>query len=163
MNEPVNYVQALAEHYGSMGFPPYEWTVNDSAPLTALDKPLEHCRIALLTSGGVARTCDAPWNPDARNDFRLDSIPAQSDAGGFQIHDSYYDHSAADADINTIFPLERLRELVSRKAIGAVAPRHWSGFMGRIYKRSQVLNTEAPRLAALLAEDGVDALVAVPA
>jgi D-proline reductase (dithiol) PrdB len=166
MNEPsrpVNYVQALAEHYGSMGYPPYQWTVNDSAPLTPLTKPLSECRIALLTSGGISRSCDLAWDPDARNDFRLDEIPSDSDPEGFQIHDSYYDHSDADEDINTVFPIARLHELAEGGLIGEVARRHWSGFMGRIYKRSQVLDVEAPRFAALLAEDGVDALVAIPA
>lgn len=163
MNEPVNYVEALAEHYGAMGFPPYQWTVNEDAPLTPLTKPLSACRVALLTSGGISQRSAAPWDPDARNDFRLDSIPAVTEADGFQVHDSYYDHSDADKDINTVFPLVRLAELADEGFIGEVAPRHWSGFMGRIYKRSQVLDVEAPRFAQLLAEDGVDALVAVPA
>lgn len=163
MSEPVKYVDALAEHYGSMGFPPYQWTVNDSAPLTPLTKPLRDCRIALLTSGGISRACDAPWNPDARNEFRLDEIPADTAADGFQIHDSYYDHTDAEQDINTVFPIERLRELASDGVIRDISARHWSGFMGRIYKRSHVLEVEGPRFAGLLAEDGVDALVAIPA
>lgn len=163
MNEPVNYVQALAEHYGSMGFPPYQWTINETAPLTPLTKPLSQCRVALLTSGGISEKHAQAWNPDARNDFRLDAIPAKTDADGFQIHDSYYDHSDADNDINTVFPLVRLAELAAEGFIGDVAPRHFSGFMGRIYKRSQVLDVEAPRFAQMLSDDEVDALVAVPA
>lgn len=163
MQEPVSYVRALAEHYGAMGFPPYEWTVNESAPLETLKKPLSAARVALLTSGGISRTCELPWNPDARNDFRLDEIPPETPSEGFQVHDSYYDHSDAESDINTVFPLERLGELAAEGVIGSVAPRHWSGFMGRIYKRRQLLETEAPAFAKLLAEDRVDALVAVPA
>ncbi len=38
MHTPVNYVEALKEHYGSMGFPPYQWTMNESVPLTPLTK-----------------------------------------------------------------------------------------------------------------------------
>ena len=41
MQTPVNYVEALKEHYGSTGFPPYQWTINESAPLTPLTKPLQ--------------------------------------------------------------------------------------------------------------------------
>ncbi len=26
----INYVEELRKHYGSMGFPPYKWTINDS-------------------------------------------------------------------------------------------------------------------------------------
>ncbi|MBT6275272.1 MAG: hypothetical protein HOI95_14185 [Chromatiales bacterium] len=163
MNEPVNYVQGLIDHYGSMGYPPYQWTVNDSVDITPLEKPLAQCRVALLTSGGVSRSCELPWNPDARNDFRLDAIPPQTEPDAFQVHDSYYDHSDAEADINAVFPISRLREFAEQGVIGSVAPRHWSGFMGRIYKRSQLLDVEAPKFAQLLADDKVDALVAVPA
>ena len=163
MNTPVKYVEALADHYGSMGFPPYQWTVNDTAPLTPLSKPLSECRVALLTSGGISRTCELPWDPDARNDFRLDEIPSATRSADFQVHDSYYDHSDAEEDINTVFPLVRLLELADEGIIGSVPHRHWSGFMGRIYKRRQVTEVEAPRFAERLAEDDVDALVAVPA
>ena len=163
VNKPVNYVEALAKHYGEMGFPPYQWSIHEDAPFTPLEKPLKQCRVALLTSGGISRRAAQPWNPDARNDFRLDEIASDAPADDFQIHDSYYDHSDADQDINTVFPLVRLRELVAEGIIGSVSDRHWSGFMGRIYKRSVVNEVEAPRLAELLKEDRVDALIAVPA
>lgn len=163
MQTPVNYVQALQEHYESMGFPPYQWTVNDSAPLTPLSKPLTACTVTLLTSGGISRRESPPWNPDARNDFRLDAIPSNTPEDGFQIFDSYYDHTETDRDINTIFPLQRLRELAEEGVIGAVAARLWSGFMGRIYKRTALQEVEAPAFARKLLDDGVDMLVAVPA
>ena len=38
--EPIRYVDALNNKYGAMGFPPYQWSENDSAPWTALEKPL---------------------------------------------------------------------------------------------------------------------------
>ena len=55
MMKSVSYVNALNEHYGAMGFPPYEWTINKSAPLTRLDKPLEQWRDIFLISGGHCR------------------------------------------------------------------------------------------------------------
>ena len=84
-------------------------------------------------------------------------------SGDFQIHDSYYDHSDADRDLNCIFPIDRLREMASEGEIGAVAPRLWSGFMGRIYKRQAVLEDKAPALALELKRDKVDLFVAIPA
>jgi D-proline reductase (dithiol) PrdB len=163
MQTPVNYVEALRQHYESMGFPPYQWTINESAPLTPLTKPLAACKVALLTSGGISRRESPPWNPDARNDFRLDAIPSDTPGNGFQVFDNYYDHSEADQDINTVFPLQRLRELAEEGYIGAVAARLWSGFMGRIYKRTALHEVEGPAFARELLEDGVDVLVAVPA
>ncbi len=160
--EPIKYVDALIEYYGAMGHPPYRWTENHSAPLHKPAKPLRECTVSLLVSGGMS-SCSMPaFNPEARNDHRLDAIAADADAQDFQIHDAYYDHRDAEQDINCIFPLERLREMADAGEIGAVAPRLWSGFMGRIYNRSKVIEESAPAFADALAEDGVDILLASP-
>jgi D-proline reductase (dithiol) PrdB len=160
--EPVRYVQVLNRRYAAAGFPPYQWTVNETAPLTRLKKPLRDCRVSMLTSGGVSRCSAAPWNPNARNDLRLDEVAADAPTSDFQIHDSYYDHRDADRDLNCIFPLDRLRELAAERVIGAVAERLWSGFMGRIYTRGVVVNESAPALARELERDRVDLFLLVP-
>ena len=163
MQPPIEYVPRLNEKYQSLGFPPYQWTVNDEAPLTPLRKPLARCTVSLLTSGGVSRREAPPFDPDARNDLRLDAIARDAPSDGFQIHDHYYDHRDAGRDINCIFPIDRLRELAAAGEIGAVAARLWSGFMGRIYVRKTVTGEAAPAFAQKLAADGVDLLVLVPA
>ncbi|HYA35012.1 MAG TPA: glycine/sarcosine/betaine reductase selenoprotein B family protein [Candidatus Binataceae bacterium] len=161
--KPVPYVERLNNYYRSQGFPPYAWTINETAPLTPLRKPLGECRVAMLTSGGVSRKDASPFNPQARNDLRLDVVPANTDAGFFEIHDDYYDHGDAERDINCIFPIDRLRELAVSGAIGSVAPHHYSGFMGRIYVRSKVTDEAAPALAKRLKDEKVDVFVLVPA
>jgi D-proline reductase (dithiol) PrdB len=161
--DPIAYASRLNEFYRSQGFPPYRWTVNEASPLTKLGKPLRHCRIAMLTSGGVSRK-DAPlFDPLARNDLRLDSIDPSTSPDFFAISDSYYNHQDADRDINCIFPIDRLRELAADGTVGEVAPHHYSGFMGRTYIRSAVMNEAAPALAARLRDESVDAFVLVPA
>lgn len=162
MRQPIRYADALNEHYGAMGHPPYQWTVNTTAPLFRPTQPLSRCTVSLLTSGGVSRTCEAPFNPEARNDHRLDAIGSATAANEFQIHDNYYDHADAELDINCIFPLDRLRELAAAGEIGAIAPRLWSGFMGRIYNRSAIRDHSGPAFAAALEHDRVDILVAAP-
>jgi D-proline reductase (dithiol) PrdB len=161
--KPIAYVDRLNEFYRAQGFPPYQWTVNHAAPLTPMRKTLGECTVAMLTSGGVSRCDAAPFNPMARNDLRLDDVPADTPASFFQIHDSYYNHVDADRDINCIFPIDRLRELAAEGAVGAVAPHHYSGFMGRIYTRSAVINQAAPALASKLRDERVDAFLLVPA
>ena len=161
--EPVRYVDALASYYGSMGHPAYRWTVNEDAPFTRLTKPINECRVTLLTSGGMSMCSMPAWDPMSRNDHRLDAIPEDASTSDFQIHDSYYDHADADQDLNCQFPIDRLREMAADGTIGSVAPRFWSGFMGRIYNRSVVLNESAPDFAAELHKDEVDLLIAVPA
>lgn len=161
--EPIRYVDRLEQHYKSQGFPPYRWTVHAEAPFTPLQRPLERCRVALLTSGGVSRRSAPAWDPNARNDFRLDEIGADAPSHDFQVHDAYYDHRDAERDVNCVFPIDRLRELATSGVIGGVAARHWSGFMGRIYKRRAVVEEHAPALAKELVADGVDLFLLVPA
>ncbi len=161
--DPIVYVARLNEFYRSQGFPAYQWTINESAPLTPLAKPLSACRLAMLTSGGVSRKDTHPFNPQARNDLRLDAVDKDTAADFFVISDDYYNHSDADRDINCIFPIERLRELAAERVIADVAPHHYSGFMGRTYTRSAVINQAAPALARRLRDESVDAFVLVPA
>ena len=162
-SEPIRYVERLADYYGSLGHPAYQWTVNNTAPWKSLDKPLGECRVTMLTSGGVS-LCGRPgFEPMARNDHRLDAIPEDSSTSDFRIHDAYYDHADADQDLNCQFPIDRLRELVKTGELGSLAPRLWSGFMGRIYNRSKVLNDSGPEFVAELRGDEVDLLIAVPA
>ena len=161
--KPINYVDALNAHYGSQGFPPYQWTINESAPLTRVDKPLSECRVTLLTSGGVSHCSMPGFNPDARNDHRLDEVAREVSSNDFEINDSYYNHRDAEQDLNCVFPIDRLRELAEEGEIGSVAPRFWSGFMGRIYNRTKVIEESAPAFVQKLKEDAVDILVAAPA
>ena len=161
--KPINYVDALNRHYGSLGFPPYQWTINETAPLARLQKALDQCRVTLLTSGGVSHCTMPNFNPDARNDHRLDELTRDVSSSDFEINDSYYDHRDAEQDLNCVFPIDRLRELAKQNEIGSIAPRFWSGFMGRIYNRTKVIEESAPAFVEKLREDAVDILVAAPA
>jgi D-proline reductase (dithiol) PrdB len=161
--EPIRYVDALNNKYGTMGFPPYEWSVNDDAPWTPLTKALPDCTVAILVSGGISHCRAMPFDPDARNDHRVDAVDPSVASDQYQIHDSYYDHRDADRDLNCIFPLDRLSELAAAGEIGRVAKRHWSGFMGRTYNRSKLIGESAPAFVEELKADHVDLLIAIPA
>lgn len=160
---PIAYVVLMKERYESLGFPAYQWTVNDTAPLTRLAKPLSSCVVSMLTSGGVSRKGVPGFDPDARNDFRLDAIERETPSDGFDVNDNYYRHEAAERDINCIFAIDRLRELAESGEIGSVARFLWSGFMGRIYKRRHLIEEAAPAFARRLRQEGTDLLVAIPA
>ena len=161
--EPIRYIDALNEKYGSMGFPPYQWSDNATAPWTPMTKLLGDCTVAILVSGGISHCATTPFNPDARNDHRVDAIDPRTPSNEYQIHDSYYNHADADRDLNCLLPIDRLRELEVAGEVGAVAARHWCGFMGRTYNRSKILDESAPAFADKLVADGVDLLIAVPA
>ena len=161
--KPISYVDELNKHYGSMGFPPYQWTINESAPLTPPSKPMSECRVSILTSGGVSHCSMPGFDPDARNDHRVDEVDQNVDTKVFEINDSYYNHTDADRDINCIYPIDRLKEMAQAGQIGSVAPRFWSGFMGRIYNRTKLIEESIPDFIQKLREDEIDVLVTAPA
>ncbi|MAG97070.1 MAG: glycine/sarcosine/betaine reductase selenoprotein B family protein [Alphaproteobacteria bacterium] len=161
--KPIDYVPLIDNYYQSKEFPAYDWTVNEAAPLSRLSKPLIECTVSMLTSGGISYNEAEPFDPIAKDNFRLDEIAWDTDGKGFQINDAYYDPRDGRRDINVIFPLERLRELAAEGVIGGVAGRLWSGFMGRTYKRGHVVDVAAPAFADELQRDEVDVVVMVPA
>jgi D-proline reductase (dithiol) PrdB len=125
---------------------------------------LPEARIALVTSAGVHLKRDRPFdmvNPQGDASFRI--IPGDAGCGDLTITHDYYDHRAADRDVNCVFPLERLRELAAAGWIGSVAPRH-IGTMGHILgaEERRLVAESAPAIAGLLAEDGVDYVIATP-
>ena len=74
--EPIRYVARLNAFYRSQGFPPYKWSVYETAPLTPLTKSLSQCRVALLISGGMvvlweATTFSMSWMAPCMRVFGL--------------------------------------------------------------------------------------------
>lgn len=120
--------------------------------------------MALVTSAGVHLKSDHPFDmtdPDGDASFRV--IPGDAPLGDLTITHDYYDHRAADRDLNCVFPLERLRELAAGGRIRRVAPRH-IGTMGHILgaQAQRLLQDTAPAIAKLLRDDGVDYVLAAP-
>ena len=93
-------------------------------PWTPFKGKIEEATICLVSSAGVRRKEDPPFNTEGDTSYRI--IPADHPGVDLTYDDSHYDHSCADADINCIFPVDRLRELASAGTIGGVTPRHFS-------------------------------------
>jgi D-proline reductase (dithiol) PrdB len=133
-------------------------------PFTPLRKPLRECRIALITTGGVHRHAQPAYNmADPRGDPSYRVIPAGTPTGDLTITHDYYDHADAERDLNILFPLELVRELASDGRIGASATCY--SFMGHIEppQVETLLRVSAPRVAAMLKQEQVDAVLLTPA
>jgi D-proline reductase (dithiol) PrdB len=136
-----------------------------TVPWTPLRRPLAEATIALVTTAGVHRRADPPFDmqdPDGDPSYRV--IPADAPREELTITHRYYDHSAADRDLNVVLPIDRLRELRDEGRVGAIGPRIY-GFMGHIDGRHvrTLVDRTAPEVAERLVADGVDAVVLTPA
>jgi D-proline reductase (dithiol) PrdB len=137
----------------------------DGIPWAPLKTPLAETVVALVTTAGVHLKSQPPFDmadPDGDPTFRV--IPSDSKRDALVITHKYYDHSAADKDLNVVLPLDRLRELKQEGAIGGIAP-HVYGFMGHVDgPHLQTLTSEtAPQVARRLKGDGAEAVVLTPA
>ena len=137
----------------------------DQSPWTALTKDLDQCRLALITTGGVHLKSQPPFDMlDPAGDPSYREIPADIPAGELAITHNYYDHSDADKDVNIVFPIERVNDLMRTEDIGSVNARHFA-FMGHITgpHLKTLIDETAPRVAAELKKDKVDIVILTPA
>jgi D-proline reductase (dithiol) PrdB len=136
-------------------------------PWTPLGKPLSACRVALVSSAGIARHDQRPFDQDLErrdpwwSDQSWRPIPlgtTEDDAGIYHLH---IDPRFAQQDLDCVLPLRRLQELAAEGIVGGAATTHYS-FMGYILQPRQLLASTAPAIAARMNEEAVDVAVLVP-
>lgn len=90
-------------------------------------KPLNGMRVAFATAAGVHLKSDKRFN--LAGDFTFRTIPGDVNTKDLMVSHGGYDNGDVNKDINCMFPIDRLRELVAEGFIKEVAPTH-IGFMG---------------------------------
>ncbi len=150
------FSRLYARRLGLAGVGPPPW-----APATL---HLERAAVALVTLAGVHLRAQPPFDMETQEgDVSFRVIGGSAALADLTVTHDYYDHTAADRDMNVVFPLERLRELAAAGWIGKAAPRH-VGAMGHVLgseERRLVADT-APAIARMLKEDAVDYVVLSP-
>ncbi|MGE5188784.1 MAG: glycine/sarcosine/betaine reductase selenoprotein B family protein [Gemmatimonadota bacterium] len=135
------------------------------APWTPLPREPRACTVALVTTAGVHRASDAPFDMgDRRGDPSFREIPSDVPGTGLVVTHDYYDHRDADRDVNVVFPVDRLRELAGSGEIGRVAPFHYS-FMGHLTgpHLDTLRDATSPEVARRLRAAAVDLVLLSPA
>lgn len=134
---------------------------NEQVEWTPLTRPLSACTVALVTTGGVHHCDQEPFDDRAlQGDPSSRVIKGDVATDDLVVTDSHYDHSAADRDINCLFPLDRIRELVAEGGIGATSVEHF-GFMGFNPKPDRLLD-KASEVTDRLTELNVDVAILTP-
>lgn len=140
----------------------------DVVPFAPLAKPLSECTIALLSTAGIARNDDRPFDQqgERRNpwwgdpSFRV--IPPGTTERDVRLYHMHIDPRFGQEDLDVVLPMRRLAELAGEHIIGQVAARHYST-MGYILEPTVLMEETAPAIAQLMHDDGVDAAALVPA
>lgn len=121
--------------------------------------PLDERRVALITTAGLHRLEDEAFN---FVDVSYRVIPASMHTSDLTMtHSSvHFDRSGFREDVNTVFPLDRLRELADDGTIGSVADHHFS-LMGAGWP-PEMIEPTCDDLAQMLHADEVTAVCLVP-
>jgi len=123
-------------------------------------KPLDECRLALVTTGGVHLPEDTRFDiDDPLGDCSYREIPGT--AGELAWTHAYHAPDRGDTDLDSVFPLWTLRELEAEGIVGELNHRHFS-FMGAIHDPVPLVEGTAPEVARKLVEDQVDVALLTP-
>lgn len=132
-------------------------------PLARLRKPLSESRLSFVSTAGVQPKGTLPFDTvHPVGDYTFRRVPSASKPDELEIHQLKYPTVGALRDLNVIFPVERLQELVREGVVGELTANFFS-FIG--------YNMDPERLEATLAEDiaeavegeGADAVLLAPA
>ena len=162
---PIPYMQRTRDYYLALGYGnPYRWAHFDDVPFTPLRTPLSRARVALITTA-------APYQPEAGDQepgasynaaakfYKVYSDSTES-APDLRISHVGYDRRHTTAkDINTYFPLARMRDAVAAGRIGSLTPRFHGAPTNRSHRETEA---DLAELLRRCREDGAVAAVLVP-
>ncbi len=150
----VSYIDKSREFYLRKGFDnPYRWASHEETPFTRLCKPLDEARIALVTTATLNREDGqkrplyvAPTEP----------VPKML----YTQHLAWHKTATHTRDLDSFFPINRVRWLVNQARIGSLSPRFYglpTQFSQRITSREH-----APAILDFCRTDSVDAVLLIP-
>ena len=145
--------QTMRDFVATLPVPEFDETAFTAPP------PLRAARVAIVTSAALYREGDDPFGvpdvhfetiPDGARDLKLGHVSPNFDRAGFA------------ADLNVVYPVDRLHELEQRGAVGSVADFHYAFAGNQPDTVSEVRLDTGPACARKLREDGVDVVLLTP-
>jgi len=139
-----------------------------TVPFTPFPKPLRECTVALVSTAGVARNDDRPFDQEGerRNPWWGDpsfrEIPLGTTEKDVRLYHLHVDPRFGEADLDVVLPMRRLAELAEEGSVGRPAATHYS-IMGYLLEPKELIETTVPAIAERLRDEGVDAAALVPA
>lgn len=136
-------------------------------PWTPLPGPLSRCRLALVSTAGLAMATDRPFDQEGevRNPWWGDPtfrvIPRDACPRDVRIYHLHMENRYAEEDLDCVLPLRRLGELAMAGEVGEPARSHFS-FMGYILDPTVLLRDTVPEMIRILRREEVDAALLIP-
>jgi D-proline reductase (dithiol) PrdB len=146
---------SIRERVGDIPTPEFHDTPVTTAP------PLAEAKVAIVTTAGLKPAGEIElWQP---TDASFTVLPADARDVQLSHFSPNFDRSGFAADINVVYPVDRLQEMVDAGEIGSLAERNLS-FMGAQFDAtfSTILLDTGPAAAQVLLDQGVDVVLLTP-
>jgi hypothetical protein len=150
---PVRYIPRTREYYRAIGYAKdYVWSCYEDVPFARLQKPLAQARIGLITT---AHPLDLS-NKDSLGvkhvwSGMIDPIPANLNTDNL----AWDRESTHTQDRESFLPLAAALSAASEGTIAGLTPRFYGA--PTEYSQRKTIEGDAPKILALLQEDGADA------
>jgi D-proline reductase (dithiol) PrdB len=149
-----NNDQAMKAHVATLPVPEFETPAFNQPPA------LQEARVAIVTSAALTRTGGVTkWRGD---ETHFETIPAGARDLELGHVSPNFDRAGFHADINCVYPIDRLNELAEKGVIGSVANHHYA-FAGNQPDSVSTLRLDSgPACARQMLEEGVDVVLLTP-
>ena len=128
--------------------PPMVWT--------PVEKELKDMTVALATAAGVHQVDQERFN--LAGDFTWRKIDDTWPSSELMVSHGGYDNGDVNKDINCMWPIDRLHELVAEGFIKETAPFN-AGFMGGGGNQEKFKHETGPAIAKMMVEENVDGVI----
>lgn len=145
--------QQMREFAAGLPMPEFATTAFNPA------RPVADATVAIVTTAAIHAVDDAAFTYDETSFRVLERAERSFKLGHWSPN---FDRSGLTADLNVVYPIDRLEELATDGTIGAVAPRHLSFAGNQPDDVATVRLDSGPRAAQLLNDDGVDIVILTP-
>ena len=155
----VSYIDKSRTYYQAQGYSnPYQWARNTDAPFAPLTKPLDECRLGLVTTASLvdATAAEDPFDIPKVVYSAPTEPPPQS---LFTDHRSWDKEATHTNDLDSFFPIHRLKEAVAAGRVARFSPRFYG--IPTEYSQRKTTEQDAPELLRLRREDSVEAALLV--
>ena len=128
-------------------------------PAFVRPKPLSESKVAIVTSAALHTPEDSAFVFDDAGYRFIERSRRDLVLGHWSPN---FDRTGVAADLNVVYPIDRLEELASAGVIGAVADRHVSFAGNQPDDLATIRLDTGPAAAAALRADGVDVVILTP-
>jgi hypothetical protein len=153
----VSYIDKSRKYYGARGYAnPYRWAHFTDVPFAALQRPLSHAVVTLITTAHLV-----PADGEAPSLHTVYSVSSDDPPARFSTDGLFWDRQATHTDdLDSYLPVHRLQECGREGRIERLAQR----LHGVPTEYSQRLTQErdAPEVLRRCREDGAAAAILVP-